>query len=80
MVFYPSIIIKKQSDTIELQSKKILSLTAESTEWESKCYKYQDIIDELEKELKDWENLDLDNLLVLIRNIDNKLKRIKKNK
>lgn len=38
------------------------------------------IIDELEKELKDWENLDLDNLLVVIRNIDKKLKSLKEGK
>ena len=31
--------------------KEIERLTAESTEWKSKCYKYQDIINELEKSI-----------------------------
>ena len=34
------------------EQKEIQKLTAESTEWESKCYQLQNIIDELEKEIK----------------------------
>lgn len=40
-------------DKIEEKGKEIERLTAESTEWESKCYKYQDIINELEKWLEE---------------------------
>ena len=39
-------ILHKQT---EEKDKEIERLTVESTEWESKCYKYQDIITELEK-------------------------------
>lgn len=35
------------------KNKEIERLTAESTEWESKCYKYQDIIDTLEEWAKE---------------------------
>ena len=34
------------------KNKEIEKLTAESTEWESKCYHYQDILNELEKEIE----------------------------
>ena len=37
------------------KDKEIERLTAESTEWESKCYKYQDIIDELEKMIDNFD-------------------------
>lgn len=40
-------------NNIKEKDKEIERLTAESTEWESKCYKYQDIINELEKWLED---------------------------
>lgn len=39
---------RQQGKTYQLikdQQKEIERLTAESTEWESKCYKYQDIIE-----------------------------------
>ena len=42
----------KGNDYVLFKDKEIERLTAESTEWESKCYKYQDIIDELEKSWK----------------------------
>ena len=38
---------------VKNQDKEIEKLTAESTEWESKCYKYQDIINELENYLEE---------------------------
>ena len=45
----PEVLTRWQDPTIKEQQKEIERLTAESTEWESKCYKYQNIIDELEK-------------------------------
>lgn len=51
-------------DRLEEKDKEIERLTAESTEWESKCYKYQDIINELEKWLEDqwleWKDCETD--------------------
>ena len=45
------------------KDKEIEKLTAESTDWESKCYHYQDILNELEKDLKEKINEDRLNLL-----------------
>lgn len=42
-----------ESQYVKDLNKEIERLTAESTEWESKCYKYQDIINELEKVLNE---------------------------
>ena len=63
-----------------LKDKEIERLTVESTEWESKCYKYQDIIDELEKWLK--ENLTKDDIknhfvVVSVIGVLEKLKELK---
>ena len=48
----PEVLTRWIDPTIEEKDKEIERLTAESTEWESKCYKYQDIINELEKYLE----------------------------
>ena len=40
------------------KDKEIERLTAESTEWESKCYKYQDIINELDKLIEQYSKND----------------------
>ena len=36
------------------RDKEIERLTAESTEWESKCYKYQDIIEEVREYIEQF--------------------------
>lgn len=53
--------------------KEIERLIAESTEWESKCYKYQDIINELEKEIE----LNLKFKVIGVKRLKDKLKELK---
>lgn len=69
------------------KDKEIERLTAESTEWESKCYKYQDIINELEKylyneylEWKDSENQSLVDKAFEDKEIYDYLKELKEGK
>lgn len=53
-------IILKDTEEIEEKDKEIERLIAESTEWESKCYKYQDIINELEKDMREKYHKEID--------------------
>lgn len=51
--------------SVKEKDKEIERLTAESTEWESKCYKYQDIIDELEKYTIEQINIVKENMQII---------------
>ena len=65
---------------IKKVNKEIERLTAESTEWESKCYKYQDIIDELEKWLNTQMRLVFLNEAGHYKLVLDKLKELKEGK
>ena len=69
------------------KEQEIERLTAESTEWESRCYKYQDIIDELEKWVKennindrDIYGYEMEDKVIYLEDFLNKLKELKEGK
>ena len=69
------------------KEQEIERLNSESTEWESRCYKYQDIIDELEKWVKennindrDIYGYEMEDKVIYLEDFLNKLKELKEGK